>query len=393
MIFVDKPYISDFIQETSKKYNLPIVDTRAARDLGLVADDNLLSEEEAIARLRAAPETRIYTTSENAIGWIAKNLAFTDLPTKIEIFKNKAKFRELMRPMLPNFYFREVAFSEIATLDISDIPLPCIIKPNVGFFSLGVHKVNKTEDWHPVKEAIQAEVHERDETYPAEVLNTTSFIIEEMIEGEEFAFDAYFDEAGTPIILSIYHHIFSSADDVGDRMYCTSAEIINANLTDFSTWLGEIGNLVDMRSFPVHVEVRRTAKGIVPIEVNPLRFGGWCTTADITAAAYGFNPYVYYLENKRPDWAEILATRVGKTYSMVILDNVTEYGNEEIEHFDYDALLKRLENPLELRKLDHKEYPIFGFLFMETSAENAKELDWMLKTDLREFIKCKAMVE
>lgn len=385
MIFIDKPYISDFLKETSKKHNLPIVDTPAAREFGV--GENVISEAEAIARLRDNPATRIYTTSENAIGWIAENLAFTDLPEKISLFKNKAKFRELLRPMLPNFYFREVPFNEIATLETSDIPLPCIIKPTIGFFSLGVHKVNQTEDWQTVKEAIQAEVHERDETYPAEVLNTTSYIIEEMIEGDEFACDVYFDENGAPVILSIYHHIFSSADDVSDRMYCTSAEIIHKNLPEFSAWLGEIGKLAGVHNFPVHVELRRTEQGIVPIEVNPLRFGGWCTTEDAAAAAYGFNPYVYYFENQRPNWNEILATRAGKTYSMVILDNITEHKNEEIERFDYDALLKRLENPLELRKLDHHEYPIFGFLFMETSAGNDRELDWMLKTDFREFMR------
>ena len=385
MIFIDKPYVSDFLKETSKKHNLPIVDTPAAREFG--AGENTISEADAIEHLRENPDTRIYTTSENAIGWIAENLAFTSLPEKIEVFKNKAKFRELMRPMLPDFYFQEVPFNELDMLDINTIPLPFVIKPNVGFFSLGVHKVNSSTDWDAVKATIKAEVNERDETYPDEVLNTNSFIIEEIIEGEEFAFDAYFDENGSAIILSIYHHIFSSADDVGDRMYCTSAEIIRENLNDFSNWLGEIGNLVDMRNFPVHVEVRRTEKDIVPIEVNPLRFGGWCTTADLAAAAYGFNPYVYYLENKHPNWDEILSTRAGKTYSMVILDNVTGHKNAEIASFNYDALLKRLEKPLELRKLDHKEYPIFGFLFMETSAENAKELDWMLKTDFREYIK------
>ncbi|MBT3314249.1 MAG: ATP-grasp domain-containing protein [Anaerolineae bacterium] len=387
MILVDKPYVSNFLKETSKKHHLSIIGTAAARELGLGAGDNLISEKDAVAHLRANPDARTYTTSENAIGWIVENLAFTDLPEKIKVFKNKAKFRELMRPILPDFYFQEVPVNELDTLDVSDIPLPFVIKPNVGFFSLGVHIVNTAADWEATKIAIKAEIAERDATYPTEVLNTATYIIEEMIEGEEFAFDAYFNEKGEPVILGIYHHVFSSADDVGDRMYSTSATIVNENLGDFSEWLRQIGKLVEIRNFPVHVEVRRTQKGIVPIEVNPLRFGGWCTTADTTAASYGFNPYAYYFENKRPDWDQILSTRAGKTYSMVILDNVTDLTNEEIESFDYDALLKRLENPLELRKLDHKEYPIFGFLFMETSAENASELGWMLKTDLREFIK------
>ncbi len=385
MILVDKPYLSDFLVETSKKYHLPIVDTAAARALGLVATNNLLPEQEAINRLHADPSTRIYTTSENAIGWIAENLAFTDLPEKIEVFKNKAKFRELMSPMLPDFYFLEVPFTELDTLDISTIPLPFIIKPNVGFFSISVHKVNNADDWQKGKAAIQTEVTARDEIYPDEVLNTTSFIIEEMIEGEEFAFDAYFDENAEPVILDVYHHHFSSADDVSDRIYITSAEIIRENLADFTNWLGEIGKLAGVRNFPVHVEVRRTEKGIVPIEVNPLRFGGWCTTADLAAAAYGFNPYVYYFENERPNWDEIFATREGLLYGLIVLDNSTGYSAEEIKTFDYDALLATFEHPLELRKLDYKKFPVFGFLFTQTRAENFGELERILKSDLREY--------
>ncbi len=396
MILVDKPYLSDFLKETSTKFGIPIVDTEAARDtsmplsagFGLGAADNLLPERDAINWLRANTDARIYTNSENAIGWIAENLAFTDLPAKIEIFKNKAKFRELMHPMLPNFYFQEVTLSELDDLIIDEIPLPFIIKPNVGFFSLGVHKVSSMDEWEDVKEAIKTETAQKDELYPAEVLDTTTFIIEENIEGEEFAFDSYFDENGKPVILGIYKHLFSSANDVSDRIYITSKKVIEENLGDFTNWLQEIGDLAKMSNFPVHVEVRRNDEGkIVPIEVNPLRFGGWCTTADMTASAYGFNPYVYYFENKKPDWDEILSSRAGKLYSLVVLDNSTGYAGEEIAGFNYDALLASFENPLELRKIDYREFPVFGFLFLETHEENFKELERILKSDLREFVK------
>ncbi|MBT3189311.1 MAG: ATP-grasp domain-containing protein [Anaerolineae bacterium] len=388
MILVDKPYLSNFLKETSIKFNIPIVDTEATRGFGLGAADNLLSEQNATNWIRANADTRIYTNSENAIGWIADNLAFTDLPAKIETFKNKAKFRELMRPMLPDFYFQEVAFSELDDVVIDKIPIPFIIKPNVGFFSLGVHKVSSVEEWKEVKAAIKAETAQKDELYPAEVLDTTSFIIEENIEGEEFAFDAYFNENGKPIILGIYKHLFSSANDVSDRIYITSKEVIEENLGDFTNWLQKIGSLAKMSNFPVHVEVRRTETGqIVPIEVNPLRFGGWCTTADMTASAYGFNPYVYYFENKKPDWDEILSTRAGKLYSLVVLDNSTGCAGEEIAEFDYDALLANFENSLELRKIDYREFPVFGFLFLETREENFGELERILKSDLSELIK------
>ncbi|MCP3675252.1 MAG: ATP-grasp domain-containing protein [Gammaproteobacteria bacterium] len=38
----------------------------------------------------------------------------------------------------------------------------------------------------------------------------------------------------------------------------------------------------DQHAF-AHDELRGDDKGtILPIEVNPMRFGGWCTSADIT---------------------------------------------------------------------------------------------------------------
>jgi len=388
MILVDKPYLSDFLKATSRKYGIPVVDTRAARDFGLGAADNLISEQDTTSWLHANKDARIYTNSENAIGWIAENLAFSDLPAKIEIFKNKANFRELMRPLLPDFYFREIAFADLDALAIDATPLPFIIKPNVGFFSLGVHKVSSREEWMRVKAQIQSEVAQKDNLYPAEVLDTTSFIIEEVIEGEEFAFDAYFDEKGDAVIVGIYKHLFSSENDVSDRIYITSKDIIEKNLADFTNWLRKVGELAQMRNFPVHVEIRRGAGGkIVPIEINPLRFGGWCTTADMTASAYGFNPYVYYFENKKPAWDEILSTRAGKLYSMIVLDNSTGYAGEAIAAFDYEALLASFENPLELRKIDYREYPVFGFLFVETRDGNFGELEKILLSDLREFAK------
>jgi hypothetical protein len=35
-----------------------------------------------------------------------------------------------------------------------------------------------------------------------------------------------------------------------------------------------------------------------PIEVNPLRFGGFCTTADLLGVTLGFNEYKCFYENK-----------------------------------------------------------------------------------------------
>ena len=139
----------------------------------------------------------------------------------------------------------------------------------------------------------------------------------------------------------------------------------------------------------MHVELRRTAAGeILPIEVNPMRFGGWCSTPDLAYLAYGLNPYLYYIHQQAPDWDALLRGKENKLYSVVILDNSTGKTAAEIKSFDYDACLSHFEKPLELRKIDYRRHGIFAFLFVETRADATAELDYILQSRLNEFITC-----
>jgi hypothetical protein len=125
---------------------------------------------------------------------------------------------------------------------------------------------------------------------------------------------------------------------------------------------------------------------INPIEVNPLRFGGFCTTADCTWFAYGVNSYEYYFNEMKPDWDEIFKTRKDKLYSILVLNNSTGYKASEIKKFDFEKLKTRLEKPLEIRPIDYTKFPLFGFIFTETRADNYDELEYILKSDLTEFV-------
>ena len=387
MFFADKPYISEFFKKTVRDHHIPVVDTDAARELGLyAADTNIISEPSAIEMMRASSDLKIYTTSENAIGWIAKHLAFSDLPEKIALFKNKVKFRELTRPLFPDFQFREIRLEDLKKIEIKDFPLPFIIKPAVGFFSMGVRKVTAYEDWLGAVDAILAEMENNKNTYPLEVLNADSLIMEQVINGDEYAFDAYFDSNGEPVVLNILKHTFASDTDVSDRVYTTSKEIIEENLAEFEIFTGKIGKLAQLKNFPVHIEVRRENSVLLPIEVNPLRFGGWCTTADLAFLAYGFNPYLYYVLQQKPNWADLLQGKEGKRYSLIVLDNSTGVSVHDITAFDFEKLLANFENPLELRKIDYKEHSVFGFLFVETRENNFSELKYILNSNLSEFI-------
>jgi hypothetical protein len=390
MFFVDKPYVSDFFKKTVKDNNIPIVATDAVAKLGLYSGTAMVSGSDAIEIMGKEENPLIYTTSENSIGWIAEHFAFSDLPEKIDLFKDKLKFRQLTKSMFPDFYFQGVGIEELEKVQFDQLPLPFIIKPAIGFMSMGVYQVENYAEWTAAIEAINGEIKQIKNLYPASVLNTSSFIIEQCITGDEFAVDVYYNASGEAVVLGILKHVFASAADVSDRVYISSKEIIEENLAEFTEFAGAIGRLAGVKNFPVHIELRRDEDGVLlPIEVNPMRFGGWCTTADLSFLAYGFNPYLYYYQQQKPDWGELLAGKEGRLFGIVVLDNSTGVEISQIESFDYDKLLSKFDKPLELRKIDFQQYPVFGFLFTETTADNFIELQNILDSDLREFITIK----
>jgi len=387
MIFLEKPYVSNFFKETITANSYPIVNTETAREFGFGDYPYLMDQEDVVEAFKSGAEPVLYTTSENAIGWIAENLAFTGLPQKIDLFKDKVKFRQMIKELFPDFYFKGLSRDKLAEFSLDGVPLPFIIKPSIGFFSMGVYKVSDPGEWGKILASIDQDMESQKGLYPEEVLDTSQFILEQCIEGQEFAVDAYFNAAGEPVVLNILEHVFSSAEDVSDRIYMTSRDIIKENLEDFMIFLKDLGRVSGVRNFPVHVELRKDGAGnIIPIEANPMRFGGWCTTGDIGFLAHGFNPYEYYFQQKKPDWEKIISSSPGDLFSIIVLDNSTGLTGDQIADFDYKRVLAGFENPLDLRKIDYNEYPVFGFVFARTKKENFSELDKILRSNLREFV-------
>ncbi|UMZ72926.1 ATP-grasp domain-containing protein [Natranaerofaba carboxydovora] len=388
MIILDKPYVSNFLQNTIIKLDLPVLHSENIEELNLDNKINLIKGEDFINKVNEKGAL-VYSNSENSIDWITKNLSFTDLPEKIDVFKDKLKFRELLKDIYPDFFYKEVNVDGLKDFDINEIEMPFVIKPSIGFFSIGVYKVSSISEWKNVTTELKTEVNKMAKNYPVEVIDTTKFIVEENIEGEEFAVDLYYDKDGRPVILNILKHIFSSEEDVSDRVYITSKEIIEENHDQFVEFLDDIGEMVELKNFPMHIEFRFNNYGaLIPIEVNPLRFAGWCTT-DVAYYAYGINVYEYYFKQIKPDWKEILKNKEDKIYSIVIADLPEDIDVNEIVEVDYDKFRSHFEKPLEMRKIDYVKHGVFAFLFAETDYNNWQELEEILKSSLEEYLKFK----
>lgn len=393
MLLIDKPFASDFLIKTIKENNFPIIITEVSKSM--ISDESLnwISEKEAIERYKKEADLLLYSNSENAISWIEKNLSFSKLPSQIQLFKNKILFRELLKDAFPNYFFKGVQLSELSKIETATLKFPLILKPAVGFFSLAVHKVDNALEWQTVLANIEQEIESFKGMYPKEVVDVSDFIIEQYIEGEEYAVDCYFNKNGDPVVLNVMHHIFSSDKDVSDRVYSTSKEIIEKHKLKIEAFLKIVGEKAQLKNFPMHVEIRVDSNNtIIPIEINPLRFGGWCTTGDMSYFAYGFNSYEQFLYQKAPNWNAIFETRKDTLYSLIVLDNNSGINEKDIASFDYELLLKDFKKPLNLREVDFRKYAVFGFLFIETSKENKDEINTILASNLRKYITVKNAV-
>jgi len=389
MIILDKPYISSLLKDTITRMNMGVLKNTAIEELELPEATNLLGEEDFTKVFMQNTEATLYCNSENSIDWISKNLAFTALPEQINQCKDKIKFRQILQDEFPDFFYQEVKLRELQTLDVNNIKMPFIIKPAIGFFSVGVYKVSNKDEWVKVAQQLIQEAEDVGKNYPPEVVNAKRFIIEENIEGEEFAVDAYYNAKGEPVVLNILKHIFSSEEDVSDRVYITSKEIIEQHHAQFLDFLKKMGKYIPLKNFPLHAEFRVNADHqVIPIEVNPMRFAGWCTT-DIAYYAYDINVYEYYFKQMIPDWKQILQDKADKIYSIVVADCPKDIPVAQIREIDYQRLRSDFKKVLELREINYKEYPVMAFLFTETEADNLKEIEDILTSDLKKYIRLK----
>ena len=385
MFLIDKPYVSDFLIQTLKENNYPVVATKVARELVADTSLNWIGEKEAIASLKTNPAQRRYSNSEIALSWIDTHLGESELSKQINFLKDKAAFREQIKVLFPDFKFQKIKFENIQDISSEELPFPFVIKPSVGFLSLGVHIVKDENDWARAKEELTPQ--NLKSIFPKNVLDTSHFVLEDFIQGEEYAVDYYHNDKGEVILLNVLHHVFASGSDTSDRVYSTSKAIMNQHKAELEQFLGAVGNTLNLKNFPAHAEVRIDEKGnIVPIEINPLRFGGWCTTADLSGIALGLNSYKYYFENACPNWDAVFQGKENSIFSIVVLDNNSGIKPNDIAEFDYKTLAHDFDNPISIRELDINEYPLFGFVFAETDPENKRELLDILTSDLRKYI-------
>ena len=382
MLLIDGPYVSDFLKSTIVKNQIPVVDTPEARHYLDKLEVNWVSYTEwQDSRL----QERLYTNSENALSQLPKN---SHLAKSVDLFKNKLKFRHLLKGAFPEFWFREISSTQLQALTPDDLIYPCVLKPTVGFFSAGVHVLETQADFAAAHEDILSNLRRSD--FPKSVLDLTQFIAEAYLTGEEYAVDFYVNSGGDVVLLNLLHHRFSSQTDTSDRIYTTSLSLIEELGPKVRKFLQSFFDSLSVSDFPGHAEIRIDRAGKISfIEINPLRFGGWCTTGEILGEILGFNAYTAFLNDARPDWQSVFSKHKDHAISLAILDNNSGISIDEIATFDYDRFRDVYSDTVLLRKMDFKTHGFFGFAFLVTKQSNLRQIDDLLCADMVDFISCR----
>jgi hypothetical protein len=381
MLILEKPYVSNLLAECAVKNQLPILRNAMSEKMEQKGYKlNLLNDTE----FKAAYDKRgrLYTMSENALEWVYKHLSSTDLVNKIELLKNKSEFRRLCSSIYPDFYFKELPLQELYNLSVSDLKLPLVIKPSVGFLSAGVYVVSNETEWNNALADIKANFRKISHQFPDFVVGDESFLLEEYIKGDEFAVDAYFDEAGKPVILNVFHHRFASESDVSDRLYCTSKAIYDKYFNEFYDFLVRINKLLGLHDFPMHIEFRYDGKMAIPIEINPLRFAGFCLN-ELQVHISGIHPVMAYLNNVKPDYEQMWNGRETDVFSFLVFERPT--GLADDIKLDKEKLRAAFSNVLELRPVDEAPVGVFATMFTKTDKDHVDELDRALILNMNNF--------
>lgn len=381
MIILEKPFVSDKLIQTAIEYSLPVL--RNAMSESLVQKGhalNLYNNEAFIQEYNK--RHRVYTMSENALGWIVENLPDPELLKKIELLKNKATFRRICSNMYPDFFFCEVAIDQMHEIDASQLQYPLVLKPSVGFLSAGVYVVHNVKQWADAIHEIQHSFRKVGEQFPEYVVGTHMYLIEEYIKGEEYAVDAYFDAEGNPVILNIFHHKFASESDTSDRLYCSSKALYDAYEAPFTHFLVQTNKVLQLKNFPMHIEFRYDGKMAIPIEINPLRFAGFCLN-ELQTHISGIHPIMAYLNDIHITREQMWQGKENDTYSFLVLERPADVPDNMA--FDMGKFRADFMHVLELRPVAAK-VGVAATAFIRTDKAHEYEFDKVLHLDMHDYM-------
>ncbi|MGB6297819.1 MAG: ATP-grasp domain-containing protein [Rivularia sp. (in: cyanobacteria)] len=379
--FISGPVISPSLLNAIQRWNISVYSQLPIS--ALPETINILKDVEAASNIKNKNATVIMNW-EASLAFIIENLPQQKL-NQVNAFKNKAVFRELVKELYPNLFYQELTRDKLQDFQLPKEVETVVIKPSLGTASIGIRTIKGQKEWEKAVNSVLDDIDKAKQQLNPAMLNDSSFLVEEFVDGDEFACDGFWDANGKTVITGIYQHPFASSLDVSDTVYYTSTKVVAETIEPTMQVLKHIGDKLGMRRFPFHFEFRFSNNKIFPIELNPLRFGQ-VALPDITEYAFGFNPYDLFFTDKAPDWDSLLNDAGNsKVYAFVLADIPAKYEAEKYS-FDEECFCNSFgDRLLNYLPSNPEVTPFFGVAHVV--ADNVEEVLGYLNLDFESFLR------
>ena len=363
---------------TGNTYNSKFIDELATRQ-DIIA---MSGEELAQSEITFSPQDKVYVPSETSLSIVMERMEDKSYVEGINKLKNKYFCREVLSPIYPDFYFSKASLAEIPNLDLEGKKV--FIKPLKGFFGTGVRYADEKTNLTHLAQEMNKEVEQNAKFFSESVLTKDEYVIEELITGDEYAVDMFFDEEGKPAIMNIYLHPDPLIADYFHLMYYTNKAIFDNYLAIFTEFFNQLNKIMQLKNFPLHAEFKLQDGIMIPIELNPMRYGGF-GLSDLTYNSFEFQPITAYFDNKPVDWNTIWETRKDLNYGWILAynGNKIDLNTATPKHKKFRAYLANNSEIMDYVKLDHKTNPVFALAYIKNNS--LPKLKELLATEFNNF--------
>jgi len=286
--------------------------------------------------------------------------------------KNKVTCRQMLAAIFPDFFFQEIPVRDLPNIELAPGE-KYFVKPIKGYWGSAAFPVDAQTDRVELMHEIEAQLSKRTDIFSEQVVAKDRLIVEEFLEGEEYAVDMFFDESGQPVITNICHHPLPKKLDYLHVVYYTSYEVYRNLYPKFIEFFNALNQSLQARSLPIHGEFKLHKGKLTPIELNPLRFGS-DGFADLSFHAFGFNPFLYFAENRSPDWEALWKGREKKIFAFYLGYNGSDL---DTGHFrpDLRNFRRLFSHILSDTAMNYQDTLAFAVMYIEEdSLERIHEL-------------------
>ena len=320
--------------------------------------------------LRFGKDDKVCLTTESVLDEVLNRLDDEDRRDAVLQLKDKFAFRQLLKSIYPEFYFKQCKLEELPS-EIPNNGSRYVIKPVKGCFGTGVRVVDGSVDVQILLAEIRVEMSKNILIFSSEVLTPDEFLIEAYVEGEEYAVDMFYDNYGKPIVTNVYHHPMPSNPAYLHMLYYASREIFEKVYGQAKEFFTKLNTLLTVTNLPIHSEFKMQDGQLIPIELNSFRFGGM-GLANLGYHALGVNAYRRYIEDRESDWESVWRDREN-IYGFFIAYNgsTTDVAKSRP---DWERLREQFTRIILEVPFDYRTQLAFGILFVEEKKERLHEI-------------------